>query len=406
VQNYLAGKAGGAFPGNVHGIAIPGTAVQERHIIFGGASRLREQIKNTIKVFEGDLYLVLNSCESAMVGDDIEAMTREAQEQGEPVIESLSAGFHGDVHSGYETILADILTKLPTVRPVERQTKKGLVNIFGILPQQDIYFKGELEEIKRLLRGIGVQANTFFGMGNGVEEFADAPNAELNLVFSKWGKKAAEKLKDLYEIPYLEWEQIPTGIEEVEEFLREVAKQLQLPEESYADFLREEEEYFFYYWNRLADAYYEEDYGKKIALVGDERNVRGIADFLKKYFGAEVVAAVITDFFPTEELPIARKAKQLAELAGEVHFSYDSREIHGILRHGEAQLILGSSLEESVAAREQAVLLPVSYPVYRQGILNKSYVGVHGAITLAEEYITAIRKANELRQQHLQKLLS
>jgi nitrogenase molybdenum-iron protein beta chain len=401
VQNYLANKTGGAAAGGIHGFEVPGTAVQERHIIFGGASRLREQIKNTVKVIPGDLYIVLNSCESAMVGDDIEAMTKEAQEQGEPVIESLLAGFHGDVHSGYERLLTDILTKLPIVHKTENHSEANLVNIFGILPRQDVFFKGDLEEIKRILKGIGVRANTFFGSGNGVEEFAKAPDAKLNLVFSQWGRKAAEKMKELYGIPYLEWESVPTGIEEVENFVQRVAEALELSAENCRDFIQEEKEYFSYYFERLAEGFYEEDYSKPAAMIGDERVVRQTADFLKKYLGAELKTAVITDYFPTEELPVSVKSRQLKDVAEEVAFSMDTREIYGILRHGEAQLILGSSLEEKIAQKENAVLLKLSYPVYNQSILNKTYAGVRGAVTLAEDYISAVKQANRIRKERL-----
>lgn len=40
VQNYLANRASGLAGGYVKGMSIPGTNFQERHIIFGGASRL------------------------------------------------------------------------------------------------------------------------------------------------------------------------------------------------------------------------------------------------------------------------------------------------------------------------------------------------------------------------------
>ena len=151
IQNYLADKSSGQVGSAVSGEEIFSTDALERHVIFGGASRLREQIKNTIKVAEADLYIVLNSCESAMVGDDVEAMTRESREQGEQVIECLTAGFHGDSHYGYEAVVSDILKKIKLVKEVEKEKNDRLVNIFGVLPHKDIYFKGDLEEIKRIL---------------------------------------------------------------------------------------------------------------------------------------------------------------------------------------------------------------------------------------------------------------
>lgn len=405
VQNHLANKASGLGNGYVSGLSIPGTAAQERHVIFGGASRLREQIKNTMKVTEGDLYVVLNSCESAMVGDDIDAMTKEAQEQGEAVIDSLIAGFHGDSHYGYENVLVDIIKKLPAVKKNEEGTETGLVNILGILPQRDVYFKGDLEEIKRILEGIGLKVNTFFGPANGVQEFVKAPNASLNLVFSKWGVKAAEKLEELYGIPKLIVPSVPIGIKEVKSFVQTVAEKLALDDERVQDFIQKEEERFSYYYRGIIDSYYEEHVGKTVGIVGDESIVVRTASYLKEYLGAIVEVAVITDFFQSDDTTHREKAEQLKGIAGEVFFSQDGEEINKILKNSELELILGSSLEENAAEKKGIANLKISYPIYDTAIINKTYAGIRGALTLTEDFITKVKEGNKIREEQLQKII-
>ena len=400
IQNYLANKASGLGNGYVSGASIPSTSVQERHVIFGGASRLREQIKKTIKVVNGDLYLVLNSCESAMVGDDIAAMTKEVVEQGEAVIDCLHAGFHGDSHYGYENVVTDIIKKLPTVKKTEGEKEANLVNLFGILPQKDIYFKGDLAEIKRILEGIGLKVNTFFGPQNGVEEFKNAPNAALNLVFSKWGIKPAEKLEELYGIPKLVFSSVPVGIKEVRDFVEKVAGSLNLQEETVNTFLQKEEETFRYYFQGIADSFFEEQVGKVIALVGDESTVLRIGTFVKEYLGAIIDVAVVTDGFPGEDGKI-KKSEELKALANEVYFTQDGREIDNILVHSDVELILGSSLEEGAAKKKETVNLEISYPVYHKAILNKTYAGVNGALALTEDYISKVKEYNRLEEARL-----
>lgn len=400
IQNYLANKASGLGNGYVSGASIPSTSVQERHVIFGGASRLREQIKNTIKVVNGDLYIVLNSCESAMVGDDIAAMTKEAVEQGETVIDCLHAGFHGDSHYGYENVVTDIIKKLPIVKKTEGEKEANLVNLFGILPQKDIYFKGDLAEIKRILEGIGLKVNTFFGPQNGVEEFKNAPNAALNLVFSKWGIKPAEKLEELYGIPKLVFSSVPVGIKEVREFVGKVAGSLNLQEETVSSFLQKEEETFRYYFQGIADSFFEEQVGKVIALVGDESTVLRIGTFAKEYLGAIIDVAVVTDGFPGEDGKI-KKSEELKALANEVYFTQDGREIDNILVHSDVELILGSSLEEGAAKKKETVNLEISYPVYHKAILNKTYAGVNGALALTEDYISKVKEYNRQEEERL-----
>jgi nitrogenase molybdenum-iron protein beta chain len=36
-------------------------------------------------------------------------------------------------------------------------------------------------------------------------------------------------------------------------------------------------------------------------------------------------------------------------------------------------------------------LLEITYPVYHRSVLDKSYAGVKGAVTFAEDYITEIK---------------
>lgn len=394
-SNYLANQAAGAGAGPLGGYSIPGTDALERHIIFGGASRLREQIKNTLKVIRGDLYVVLNSCEAAMVGDDIGAMTREAQEQGEPVIDSLTAGFHGDAYYGYENVVADILKKLPAVRSLEKNARRDLVNLFGIVPGRDLYYRGALEELARLLRGLGVEANLFFGPENGVEEFANAHNAGLSIVFSKWGLKAAEQLKQAYGVPVLPFLTVPVGPEQTEKLLDEVAERLGVPEETAAALRGKERRYFEYYFDSLLEAVYAEHAGKELALVGDASTVLALAGFLRGYFGAAVKGVIVTDL--TQEEFDAVYGEDGRRQAEALAFSRDGAEIGTLLRGWDAEFLLGSSLEEASAGEKGIPFLPVSYPAYHRQIANKSYAGVRGALTLAEDFLTGIKRARKER---------
>lgn len=390
ISNYLANKASGVPEGLISGYSVPGTNSQERHIIFGGASRLREQIKNTIKVVQGDLYIVLNSCEAAMVGDDIDAMTREAQEQGEAVIDTLVAGFHGDTYYGYESIVTDIIQKLPTVRRIEKNTQSNLVNILGIIPGKDVFYRGELDEITRILKGIGIEANTFFGYKNGVEEFANAQNARLTIVFSKWGLRAAEKLKELYGIPVLELPSVPLGPDETEDFVEAVLDAIPFSREKADLFLHEENQYFQYYFGPLLGDIYEEHLGKNIAVVGEASVILPIAHFLSTYFAARIEVAVITDLTDNSK-------EEFKELSENVYFSNDGTEIHNLLQNSDVDFILGSSLENSTAEEKNIPNLPISYPIYSQTIANKSYSGISGALSLSEDFLTKVKADNKIK---------
>lgn len=388
-QNFLANKAAGFGNSFISTEELPGTDMQERHIIFGGASRLREQIKNTVKVVDGKIYVVLNSCPSAMVGDDVDAMVRESQEQGERVIDGLSAGFHGDVHYGYSQILTEVFQNLPKVDKSEVKKEKNLVNLFGILPQKDLFFKGDLEELTRILNGAGIKVNQFFGFKGGSEQLENAKNASLNIVLSKWGQSPAQKLEELYSIPSLSFDSLPLGFDETADFLKAITEKLDIDPSEAQNFLHQEAERLDYYFSTIRELFYQNHLNKQIDIIADEANAIRYSKFLRKYFKTEVKTIIITDFVPNDDHPENEKKESLKEYAEKIYIAQDQSEIEKILSFSESNFILGSSLEDKTASKKNIPNLVVSYPSYKNLILNKTHAGITGAIQFAEDYIKA-----------------
>lgn len=394
VHSYLSRSAGGTAAGN--GYRTPGTGLQERHIIFGGASRLREQIKNTAKVFEGESYIVLNSCASAMVGDDIDAMTKEAAEQGIPVIDTLIAGFHGDVHYGYEHVVLDLLKQLADAGEVsenqqsDEDSANKLVNLFGILPGKDLTAQGDLDELSRILEGIGMTVNRFFGVSGGLEQFRNAANAALTITFSNWGRLAADYLEKKG-VPHIALSSVPMGILEIKELIDKIGKYTELSDEKVEGFIRKEKVLFDSYLYTANPVIEEIKYGGPVAIVSDSHRAIQYAVFLRRYLGVPVQTIIYTDPY-TESKEIEEKTvKQLQELAENVYSAQDAKEISGHIKRGGIYYLLGSSLEEKAAKELAIAFLPISYPVFGRLYLNKTYAGIRGAITFVEDYIAAVK---------------
>ena len=127
------------------------------------------------------------------------------------VIYAQTAGFKGSSYVGYEILLDAFIDQL-----VEEKPRKEGVNIFGIVPSQDVFWEGNLVEIERILNSIGLEVNTLF---NG-KKIEDLSSAALNIVLSPWvGIKAAEKLKDRFGTPYI-INPLPIGVIETNSFLK------------------------------------------------------------------------------------------------------------------------------------------------------------------------------------------
>lgn len=395
-------NSGCAIRQTLHWEELPSTNLIEKQIVFGGASRLREQIKNTAKIMNGDLYVVVTGCSSEMVGDDVPAMVKEAQEQQLPVIGLETAGFRGSVYKGYELLVKGLLEKLP--REVgEAPLPRGTVNLLGIVPGQDLFWEGTLERIGRLLDDLGLQANPLFGSGRGIAAWQLASRARLNLVLSPWGMEAARYLEEQYGIPALVTWGIPVGAEDENRLAAQVAERLgldagpllqrnQLAIQRQARFL-----------GKLGPLFYASDLQKEAAVVGPSAFAVGYARFLAECFGQRILAVIVTDDLTETQQQSLTEAFIKAAAAADaddgsnggshmpkLYFTEDTLEIHRILEEVRPEIILGSVLEKPVADKLEVPLLIAAGPAEDFVALTKSYAGTDGAMVLAEDYCNAL----------------
>jgi nitrogenase molybdenum-iron protein beta chain len=390
-QQYLQDRRDSPAGGGLYGPEIPATEVIEKQIVFGGASRLREEIKNAAKVIEGALYVILGSCEAAMVGDDMASMAREARDISLPVVFYPSAGFRGGSHGGYSKILRAIIRQVPEIREINTERVDGLVNVFGILPKTDVFYQGDLMELRRLLEAAGLEANLLFGTGKGTASLERCARAEHSLVFSRWGIEPAEELEKLYGIPYTVFESLPLGLDEVKGLFNSLSSILRIDKERSRLFLEREEEQYRCLLRSLTGAWYADGLRKNIALVGDTAALTRIGLFLRRELGSTIVAAILTDRYgPAEERPRIPDG-----LGGAVHETGDLGEIEAIIGGSGAELLLGSALELPAARRLTIPHLVISAPKDGTIPLHKTYAGITGAYFLIGDYASAIARNND-----------
>jgi nitrogenase molybdenum-iron protein beta chain len=394
IQQYLGGcKAGGwGGSGYAGGEALPSSNVMEKQIIFGGSSRLREQIKNTVKVMQADLYAVLPGCATELVGDDISAMVKEARDQDFPVAYIPAPGFKGDIHTGYELAVKALIGQLCGLTSTAADKIPGSVNVLGIIPGQDVFWQGHLLELQELLTQAGLSVNTLFGFGQTVQDWKKVSRAELNLTFSPWGTRIARHLQEEFGTPCLELNQLPVGAESTGRFLQRLQETLELDGRRVAALQTTEEQRLSYYLNQLADVYFEYDFQKEFALVGEAGLVFGLVHFLSKSAGLIPRTLVITDNLNEfEQKSFDGQIKQLAaDFGTDVVFHEDQEQINEALRKNSVELILGSSLEQEIASELRVPLLPVAFPLTGTAILSRSYAGFRGAAAFLEDLSGAV----------------
>ncbi|EKQ58125.1 MULTISPECIES: nitrogenase component 1 [unclassified Clostridium] len=365
------------------GTGCPSSNMFEKEVVFGGINRLRETIEGTLEVMEGDLYAVLTGCTSGIIGDDVENLVDEFKRKDIPIAYIETSGFKGDSYFGYEVSLTEIVKQFVT-KSTEKDDKT--VNIFGIVPTQDITWKGNIEEITRILKKLGLKVNTFFTENQGINNIKASSKASLNIVFSPWLLKELSQIyKDEFNIDTFRYEGLPIGPTATSDFIRRLAKHISIDKELVESVIKEEEDYVFSYYeyiNAMIKTY-------RFVVVGDANVVLGLNRFLVNDYGQIPLISIITDDVSSEDRKVIENELNNLEFARKpkIIFENDKWKISEIIRaeQDEATLILGSSFEKEIGIELGIETVTVSNPSTESLILNKGYAGYRGCLTFLED---------------------
>lgn len=373
--------------GYVSGMITPSSNLSEKEVVFGGEERLRDQIRSTIELIDGDFYVVASGCIPSMIGDDVDAVVRDFSTEAKPILHVNAAGLAGNTFRGYESFFESVIYQLLQSVPKE----KGLVNVVGIVPYQDIFWRGNLREIKTLLGKLGLKVNQVVGDFSGLEGLRRLAAAELTIVVSPWvGHGIAQQLKERFDIPYLSFPNIPVGPRESSEFLRKVAKQLKLSKSKLEQLIAEEEREAYEELDVAGDVCTLFSSALPFAIIAGSATALGITRFLTNEAGFTPTLVVINDD-PPEVLRTAI-VKRLRNLEGglkpKVVFEVDTYKIRQHLKKTNYRVLLGSSQERYLAQDERAVYVSVTYPANDRLVVRDTYAGYGGGISVIEDIIS------------------
>ncbi|MDR3222318.1 MAG: nitrogenase [Methanobrevibacter sp.] len=375
-QNFTSGFRGSGWIG---GVAVPSSNTYEEEIVFGGESRLKEQIEKTFEIIDGDRYIVITACTSELIGDDIKGVLREVQQNNKnSIIYAETAGFKGSSYKGYEILLDAIIEQVLEVK--EKNPK--LVNLIGIIPSQDVFWKGNLDEIEKILNDIGLEVNTLVN-GKNLE---DLSSASLNIVLSPWlGIEAAKKLEDKYDIPYIV-NPLPIGTQQSNEFIKRIGEFFKIDVNEY---IAKKEVKTYKSIESVADFIVDMDVQPKFATITDSNYAIAINKFLVKELGWIPSTVLIIDDVPEDRKDFIKNELNFKDLPSpEVVFESDSYEIWETIEKNPPEFIFGSSLDKDFANKRNIPILTVSFPITSKVIIEKSYAGYNGSIRLIEDTLS------------------
>ncbi len=398
-----AANVGGGYWGTTltDGRATPSTNIVEREVIFGGEERLAEQIATTLEVIDADLYAVITGCMTDIIGDDVRAVVGEFQRRGKPVIVAETGGFKGESTVGADYIWEAIITQFVT-KGLPRDPKQ--VNLFGFVPAQDVFWRGNLIELKRLLGLLGIQANTFLTPHDKLENLKESSRAALNIVFSDvHGIRPAKVFQETHGTPWVS-EPLPIGPTATEDFLRRVAERFQVDGETLEWVIAEEKAHYYRFINPLTDLFNDQDFQRFGVIIGNANYTYALARFIAEDLGWIPYLAAVTDQLQEEQQAAVSKRLDTipADLRPKLIFETDTDRITERLNKELEQendpygtpispaFVIGSTLDRPLAAGIKAGFWAVSYPITNRIVTDQFYVGFKGGLRLATDLISVL----------------
>lgn len=398
--NLAAGYRGTGYCG---GTMIPTTNISENNIVFGGEERLEEQIENSLEILDADLYIVITGCQVEIIGDDAVGVARRFKDRN--VIGASTPGFLGNTFKGYDAVIKAIIKEVVT--PAENKSL-NTVNILGVVPGHDVFYRGNLDEIKRLLGLLGIRANTFFGTGESIADIRRYGEAALTIVFSNQaGIESAELFTELHDIPSIRTD-LPIGPEATESFLYQIGEVLGIEKEYIEAVTEKEKRKYYSFLERIVDIYSDIDFQRYVIVAADSYYAYPLTRFLANDLGWIPFITAINDITDEGEQENYKKKFEgiTSETKPRVTFNQNAgeliKEVRGSWPFNHNQkyydifgpaFVVGSSIERGLAEKLGAGFLSVAFPVSNRVVLSKGYVGFQGGLTLLEDLITELVSA-------------
>jgi len=204
------------------------TDLTEQDVIMGrGEKRLFHAIRQAVESYAPAAVFVYNTCVPALVGDDISAVCKAAQERwGVPVVPVDAAGFYGTKNLGNriagETMVKYVCGTREPDPPPPASARDGItVHDINLIGEYNI--AGELWHVLPLLDELGLRVLCTLSGDARYCEVQTMHRAEVNMmVCSKAMINVARKLKEAWGTPWFEGSFY--GVGDVSQALRDFAR--------------------------------------------------------------------------------------------------------------------------------------------------------------------------------------
>lgn len=342
--------------GNVP-IRIYVTQMGQNDVIFGGEKKLLDSLESLDKKLNPDLIVVFSSCASSIIGEDLEAISSQA-DVGCEILTVSSGGFEGTQVDGYREALERIITKLIT----DSDEKIDAFNIIG-------EFRGgeDLKYLKNIFNKLDLKLNSVLTASSSLKEIKNASKASLNIPgCESAGIDACKLMEKRFGIEYLRLP-MPIGVEQTVEFFEGIAnafdKRIDLEREKRST-LEELEKYR----KKLA--------GKKVFIASGPTRALAYTRFLSELHMDPVLVSVDHSTETVE--------KELKKLNVDILKEPDFEEFINIINELDFDIMIGGMGEIGASTFIKKPLLDVMHG-------KKLTYGFEGTLNIAREMAEVLK---------------
>ncbi len=201
------------------------SGLTEIDAVMGNDEKFLSDIKEAAGELHPKFIALVSSPIPFMNGTDFPALAKVLEtETGIPAFAVPTNGMHDYVY-GAGKALEEIARRFVPEQMEDRNGSERTVNLLGATPL-DFGPISKVEELKKNLEQYGWKVISTWAMEDSLEDLAQAGKAEMNLVISSVGLRAAKMLKEKYGTPYV----IGTPYKEYAERISEaLEKRIQIP---------------------------------------------------------------------------------------------------------------------------------------------------------------------------------
>lgn len=359
--------------------------VTEADLLTNGLSTLKKNLLPMLDGIEncGPFFLFLSDS-TLLTNEDLEGFIEGNIRPDYPLIFA-ETGFKGKMYYGINEAIHSIFKRFATEKVDTIEKRLNIIPAVGLTPD----WRGEAREVARIMSSLGYTCH-ISPCKSSIEDIQKLTEAEATLLVNpNIGEKAAQYLKDRFNIPYFSPKELPIGLVGVENWLNNVADFLDVDSEDIKKIHQKELDNCLV---TIRPALREENYNIKVNkikkskfIVCDEYNK---ANSYAKFLVEEVQFDSGYVFYTTNE---SKKIQDIPRYTEQIDTENFEKLLEKISNDDVIIVLAADCVKDLIPAKHKDKIICVSHPATKQiTFVEKTYLGYNGVLHLLEKILNTI----------------